>query len=153
MPQFLKVDLKNDSDSNDLHAYVTGLALQHGGQRCLMQENGKDWYFPKSPSKPNSHLTEECGIPLGPPGSTVSITLPQMAGGRIWICRGKLVFLLNPGPALVEPSVLNPSDPNAGRDFGFLELTLNSDQFFANISYVRVYQTSLARGSRSDITH
>jgi hypothetical protein len=67
---------------------------------------------------------------------------------------GQLTFLLNPGPALVEPSVLNPSDPNANVstymsrpptrhvlslpwvDFGFCEFTLNNDQLYANISYV-----------------
>jgi hypothetical protein len=37
---------------------------------------------------------------------------------------------------LVEPSVLNPSDPNANVDFGFCEFTLNNDQLYANISYV-----------------
>ena len=49
---------------------------------------------------------------------------------------GKLTFLLNPGPAIVEPSVLNPTDPNARVNFGFCEFTLNNDQLFANISYV-----------------
>ncbi len=50
---------------------------------------------------------------------------------------GKLTFLLNPGgPALVEPSVLNPSDPNHGVDFGFAEFTLNDAQLYANISFV-----------------
>lgn len=36
----------------------------------------------------------------------------------------------------MEPSVLNPSDPNANVDFGFCEVTLNNDQLYANISYV-----------------
>lgn len=62
--------------------------------------------------------------------------IPQIAGGRIWIVEGKLTFLLNPGPALVEPSVLNPSDPNAQVNFGFCEFTLNEAQLYANISYV-----------------
>lgn len=67
----------------------------------------------------------------------MTVTIPQIAGGRIWIARGKkLTFLLNPGPALVEPSVLNPSDPNADVDFGFAEFTLNDAQLYANISYV-----------------
>ncbi|KAI0447868.1 hypothetical protein F4803DRAFT_188072 [Xylaria telfairii] len=60
-----------------------------------------------------------------------------MAGGRVWVSRGsKLTFFLNPGPALVEPSVLNPTDPNALVDFGFCEFTLNDAQLYANISYV-----------------
>jgi hypothetical protein len=36
----------------------------------------------------------------------------------------------------VEPSVLNPSDPNASVNFGFCEFTLNDAQLYANISYV-----------------
>ncbi|KAK4450393.1 glycoside hydrolase [Podospora aff. communis PSN243] len=66
-----------------------------------------------------------------------------MAGGRIYFSSGpqKLTFLLNPsgpggGAALVEPSVLNPTDPNANIDFTFCEFTLNDAQLFANISYV-----------------
>jgi hypothetical protein len=87
-------------------------------------------------------LTEDCAIPLGAPGNTVTVTIPQIAGGRIWFSAEKqLTFLRNPGgpgggAALVEPSVLNPSDPNAEVDFAFCEFTLNNDQLFANISYV-----------------
>lgn len=84
-----------------------------------------------------SSLQEDCAIPLGAPGNTTTITIPQIAGGRIWIVDGQLTFLLNPGgPALVEPSVLNPSDPNHGVNFGFAEFTLNDAQLYANISYV-----------------
>lgn len=102
-----------------------------------MKANGKDLYFPSSPKDILQPLEEDCAIPLGPPGNEVSITVPQIAGGRVWITMdGKLTFLVNPGPALVEPSVLNPSDPNAKVNFGFCEFTLNSDQLFANISYV-----------------
>lgn len=49
---------------------------------------------------------------------------------------GRLTFYLNPGPALVEPSVTNPSDPNIGLDWTFCEFTFNSAQLYANISYV-----------------
>ena len=136
MPESLKIALKNDSDSEDIHAYVTGIAIQQEGKRCLLKANGKDLYFPQIPSAIGSHLKEDCAISLGKPGNVVHITIPQIAGGRIWIAEGKLTFLLNPGPALVEPSVLNPSDPNASVNFGFAEFTLNNDQLYANISYV-----------------
>lgn len=59
-----------------------------------------------------------------------------------WISRGpkKLSFLLNPAggdsAALVEPSVLNPSDPNRDVDFGFAEFTLDGAQLYANVSFV-----------------
>lgn len=137
MPQSLKIALKNDSDLNTLHVYVTGIAIQHAGKRCLLKANGKDLYFPQEPPSIGSRLKEDCAIPLGQPGNTVHITVPQIAGGRIWVAEGNLTFLLNPGgPALVEPSVLNPSDPNAGVNFGFCEFTLNNEQMYANISYV-----------------
>ncbi|OIW35667.1 glycoside hydrolase family 64 protein [Coniochaeta ligniaria NRRL 30616] len=138
MPQSLDVQLHNDSNSSQVYAYVTGISLQErNGQRVLLKANGQDLYFPENPPAIMSPLAEDCAIPLGPPGSTKTIHIPQMAGGRIWFSReGKLTFMLNPGPALVEPSVLNPTDPNADVDFAFAEFTLNNDQLFANISYV-----------------
>nr|OQO18695.1 hypothetical protein B0A51_14568 [Rachicladosporium sp. CCFEE 5018] len=137
MPDSLQIALHNDSDSSALYAVISGIAIQQNGQRCLLKANGKDLYFPQNPPSIGSPLAEDCSINLGPPGNTVTVTIPQIAGGRIWISRdAKLTFLLNPGPALVEPSVLNPSDPNAAVDFGFAEFTLNNDQLYANISYV-----------------
>ncbi len=137
MPDSLDIQLQNQTKSPDIHAYITGLAIQQNGTRALLKANGRDLYFPTSPSEILQPLQEDCAIPLGPPGNTVTVHIPQLAGGRIWFSRGaKLTFLLNPGPALVEPSVLNPSDPNASVDFTFAEFTLNNDQLFANISYV-----------------
>lgn len=138
MPESLEILLQNQTDSGRVFAYITGISLQQrSGARVLLKSNGKDLYFPENPAKILSELAEDCAIPLGPPGSTTTVHIPQMAGGRIWISRdAKLSFLLNPGPALVEPSVLNPSDPNADVDFAFAEFTLNNDQLFANISYV-----------------
>ncbi|KAH9897425.1 glycoside hydrolase family 64 protein [Xylariomycetidae sp. FL2044] len=137
MPASLQIALKNDSNTDQVYAYITGIAIQHGGQRCILKADGKGLYFPQNPPAIGSPLTEDCAIPLGPPGNTVTVTIPQIAGGRVWFSRdARLTFLLNPGPALVEPSVLNPSDPNAGVDFGFCEFTLNDAQLYANISYV-----------------
>ncbi|KAK4156806.1 glycoside hydrolase family 64 protein [Chaetomidium leptoderma] len=137
MPESLEIQLQNQTNSEEVYAYITGLALQDNNARVLVQANGTDLYFPSSPDDIMSELEEDCAIPLGPPGSTTTARIPQLAGGRIWFSvDGKLTFLLNPGPALVEPSPFNPSDPNADVDFAFAELTLNRDQLFANISYV-----------------
>ncbi|KKY15360.1 putative glucanase b [Phaeomoniella chlamydospora] len=137
MPNSLQIQLQNQTNSNHVYAYITGIAIQDNGARVLLKANGHDLYYPQNPPAIGSPLAEDCAIPLGPPGNTVTVTIPQIAGGRIWFsCEGKLTFLLNPGPALVEPSVLNPSDPNANINFGFAEFTLNNDQLFANISYV-----------------
>src|SRR3569833_1045699 len=137
MPDSLSIQLENQTSSSQVYAYITGLALQHGGARVLVKADGRGLYFPQSPPQLLQPLAVDCAIPRGRPGAMTTVTIPQMAGGRIWFSRdAKLTFLLNPGPALVEPSVLNPSDPNHGVDFAFCEFTLNNDQLFANISYV-----------------
>lgn len=137
MPDSLYIQLQNQTNSSRVYAYITGIAIQSNGARVLLKANGRDLYFPQSPSAILQPLKEDCAIRLGPPGNIVTTQIPQIAGGRIWFSRErKLTFLLNPGPALVEPSVLNPSDPNAEVDFAFAEFTLNNDQLFANISYV-----------------
>ena len=96
MPNSLKIALKNDSDLSNIHAYVTGIAIQQGGKRCVLKATGKDLYFPQEPNAIGSPLKEDCAIPLGKPGNIAHITIPQIAGGRIWIAEGKLTFLLNP---------------------------------------------------------
>ena len=141
MPNSLDVYLRNETYCQSVWAFVTGLAIQNNNARVLLRANGRDLYYPKSPSGIGQPLAEDCAIPLGPPGSAVCVHIPMMAGGRIWFsCDKKLVFLLNPGgpggAALVEPSVLNPSDPNADTNFAFCEFTFNPDQLFANITYV-----------------
>ncbi|KAK4151821.1 glycoside hydrolase [Chaetomidium leptoderma] len=144
MPDSLTIQLVNQTPSQDVHAFITGLAIQRNMARVFLKTDGKSLYYPESPpaGKILQPLTEDCAIPLGAPGNTVTVTIPQMAGGRIWFSAEKpLTFLRNPGgpgggAALVEPSVLNPSDPNAEVDFAFCEFTLNGDQLFANISYV-----------------
>ncbi|KAK8205670.1 hypothetical protein M8818_004847 [Zalaria obscura] len=137
MPDSLQIAIHNTTPSPTAYAYITGLALQHSSSRVFLQSNGHTLYFPSSPSSTGTPLAVDCAIPLSAPGTTTSVTIPQLAGGRLYISvDAKLTFLLNPGPALVEPSVLNPSDPNAEVNFGFVEFTLNEAQLFANISYV-----------------
>jgi hypothetical protein len=145
MPASLTIQLVNQSTSQDVHAFITGLAIQHNMARAFLKADGQGLYFPEAPPDGQilEPLSEDCAIPLGTPGNTVTVTIPQIAGGRIWFSVGpkQLVFLRNPGgpgggAALVEPSVLNPSDPNADVDFAFCEFTLNTEQLFANISYV-----------------
>lgn len=136
MVSSLPFALTNDSNSNQVYAYITGINIADG-RRILLQADAKTPYFPENPPAIGSPLAKDCAIPLGAPGHTVTATVPQIAGGRVWFSIGsKLNFLLNPGPALVEPSVLNSADPNAQVNFGFCEFTLNDAQLYANISYV-----------------
>lgn len=133
----LQIDIQNTTTSSEVYAYVTGLAINNGNALMLLESDGRTVYYPASPSGTGAALGANCAIPLGAPGSTTSITIPQIAGGRIWFSVGSpITFLLNPGPALVEPSVSNPSDPNIDVMWDFCEFTFNSSQIYANISYV-----------------
>ncbi|MCJ1405345.1 hypothetical protein MMC11_008572 [Xylographa trunciseda] len=133
----LNIALQNQTTSSTVYAYITGSAINNNNALFLLQSDGKTYYYPKSPSSNGSPLAQNCAIPLGPPGSTINVTIPQIAGGRVWFSIGStLTFLVNPGPGLVEPSVTNPSDPNINTSWDFCEFTFNSAQLFANISYV-----------------
>lgn len=99
--------------------------------------DGETIYYPASPSSTGTALSTNCAIALGAPGSTTTVTVPRTAGGRIWFSRdATLTFLLNPGPALVEPSVTNTSDPSYNVFWEFCEFTFNASQLYINISYV-----------------
>ena len=132
----LSVALKNNTSSNTVYAFVTGTEISNNAL-VLLESDGKSLYYPASPSTDGSPLAVDCAIPLGAPGSTTTITIPQIAGGRIWFSIGSpITFLLNPGPGLVEPSVSNPSDPNIDLMWDFCEFTYNSSQLYADITYV-----------------
>ncbi|WP_230422113.1 beta-1,3-glucanase family protein [Catenulispora pinistramenti] len=132
----LSVALKNNTASNTVYAFVTGQAVSNNAL-VLLESDGRTLYYPASPGSTGAPLAANCAIPLGGPGSTTTITIPQIAGGRVWFSIGSpLTFLLNPGPALVEPSVSNPSDPNINLMWDFCEFTFNTSQLYADISYV-----------------
>jgi hypothetical protein len=137
MPDTLQIELANKTTSNNVFAFITGLALDHNNSWFLLRSDGQTPYYPSSPPSIGSPIQADCAIPLGSSGSTRTVTIPHIAGGRIYLSIDKpLVFLLNPGPALVEPSVTNPSDPNYNTNWAFCEFTFNNDQLYANISYV-----------------
>ncbi|KAK8007429.1 hypothetical protein PG989_001419 [Apiospora arundinis] len=140
MPNSLDIQLQNQSTSSKLYAYVTGISLQeHAGSRVLIQADGQSLYFPANPPKILQPLAEDCAIPLGPPGGPpVTVRCPP-DGRRPYLVqpRRQADLPAEPGRAPpAPPSVLNPTDANAGVDFTFAEFTLNSHQLFANISYV-----------------
>ncbi|KAJ4290536.1 hypothetical protein N0V90_010753 [Kalmusia sp. IMI 367209] len=133
----LTITLRNASNSSAVWVYVTGQALDNGSRPMFIQSDGHTIYYLASPASTGSPLAADVSISLGAPGSTRNITIPRIAGGRVWFSIGaKLTFALNPGPGVVEPSVSNPSDPNININWGFAEFTYNSDQLFANISCV-----------------
>jgi hypothetical protein len=137
MSPSLNIDIRNEISSDQVYAYVTGLAVDNGNRVCIIDSDGKTPYYPDSPAHTCAPPSENCSILLGPKGSVTTITIPQLAGGRIWFSVAKeLTFLVNPGPAIVEPSVTNPSDPNIHTEWAFCEFTFANDQLYANISYV-----------------
>ena len=133
----LNFELQNQTTSGTVYAYITGSAIDNGNKVFLLQADGQTPYYPDSPSSTLQPLQVNCAISLGAPGASRTVTIPHLAGARLWFSvDGPLTFLLNPGPGLVEPSVTNPSDPNFNTNFGFCEFTFNSAQIYANISYV-----------------
>lgn len=142
----LSVDLQNNTGSNTVYAYVTGQALDNGNALFLLQADGQTPYYPSSPSSTGTPLAVNCSIALNASGSGARrITIPHLAGGRIWFSIGApLTFLLNPGPGLVEPSVTNSSDPNINTLWDFCEFTYNSGQLYANISAVDFFSIPVA---------
>ncbi|ETN42784.1 uncharacterized protein HMPREF1541_01942 [Cyphellophora europaea CBS 101466] len=120
-----------------VYATVSGRAIDNNNALFLLGADGRTPYYPPSPGSTMSPVSQNTAIRLGGTGSTTNLTVPHIAGGRIYFSLGQpLKFFINPGPALVEPSVSNPSDPNVNLDWGFCEFTFNSDQLYANISYV-----------------
>ncbi|ORY69681.1 glucanase B [Pseudomassariella vexata] len=147
----VQIALKNNTKSSNAHAYITGLDINRNNVPLLMQSDGTTPYYPSSPSSPLQALGADCAISLGSPGSTRTITIPQIAGGRIWFALdGTLTFLVNPGPAIVEPSVTNPADPNYNQFWGFCEFTFNQAQLFVNISYVDFVSLPIALELRNE---
>ncbi|KIL84720.1 hypothetical protein FAVG1_11947 [Fusarium avenaceum] len=131
---FLDIILINHTNSESLFAHVTGRDEQ--GVVILLAD-GETIHRPQSPSEILQPVGADIAIPIGGPEAQKKVRIPHIFGGRIWFCKGKpLTFLLNPGPAVVEPSVTNPTDPNFDADWGFCEFTYNNDQLYVNVSYV-----------------
>lgn len=115
---------KNNTGSATAYAYVTGQDINNNYAYTFLQADGKTLYYPASPSSTLQPLAVDCAIPLGAVGSTTTVTIPQLAGGRIWFVVGsKLTFYVNPGPGIVEPAVTNTSDVNYELNWGFCEFT------------------------------
>ncbi|KAI4124730.1 MAG: hypothetical protein LQ347_005616 [Umbilicaria vellea] len=135
----LPLSFINNLSDGIVNAYVTGLDVNN--HLVMLQPDGT-WYYPSAAyATAPQPITANVAIPLGGQGSTTSITLPgYISAGRIWFAEGHLQFFVvqgGNGPSLVEPSAVNPSDPSAGINWGFVELTnIAQGGLFANISYV-----------------
>lgn len=128
--------------AGSVNAYVTGL---DSSNRLVMLQADGTFYYPTCDSSQSTPLiiSDNVAIPLGAKGSTTKITVPgYISSARVWFAVGELKFFTvwNPAtnaPSLVEPSSANPSDPSAGVNWGFVELTyIENGGLYANISYV-----------------
>ncbi|KAI1103358.1 glycoside hydrolase family 64 protein [Jackrogersella minutella] len=136
----LKISLVNNFSGGQLNAYVDGKDVN--GANILLSSDGT-WYYPDpAGSAVPIAINASIAIPLNGQGQTTEFTLPDyISSGRIWIAEGNLQFFAVAGAdgttAIVEPSAANPSDPSAGVNWGFVELTnTEAGGIYANISFV-----------------
>ncbi|KAH7379706.1 hypothetical protein BKA64DRAFT_765101 [Cadophora sp. MPI-SDFR-AT-0126] len=135
----LEITLENRTNAEQVFAYITGQLIDEGNKVCFIKADGKTPYIPEKEeiTEVGSEVPVDCAIRLGATGEIVTVTIPHIAGGRIWFSLDQeLTFKLNPGPAIAEPSVTNISDPNINTSWGFCEFTYTKDCLYANISYV-----------------
>lgn len=136
---YMQLSIFNNLPSSNVNFYITGLDVQ--GAVVLLQPNGT-WFHPNasSTSLVPVPITADVSIPLGPEGSVTNITLPgYVSSARVWFADGNLTFYTvygEYGPSLVEPSFVNPNDPSADVNFGFVELSYGEDIIYVNISFV-----------------
>ncbi|KAJ9482268.1 hypothetical protein VN97_g11169 [Penicillium thymicola] len=136
----LYVSVYNNFESNNVNVYVTG--LDSNGNIVLLTPNGT-WYRPaeyRDAAGPQK-ITEDIAIPIGAYGTTTPVTLPShVSSGRIWVADGDLTFFtaeVSTGIlSLVEPSAVNPDDPSAAANWGFVEITTDFSGITVNLSYV-----------------
>lgn len=145
-PATLPLDLVNTTGNSTVYAYVLGRDPAAGGNWTFIQANGSSLYHPPAPANDQTPLGVDCAIPLNPSGSGARrVTLPRLDSGRIYFSVGtKLTFLMNRGGGLALPSVSNPTDPNANVPHDFCEFTFNTDQLYANITFVDMVSLPIA---------
>ena len=131
----LPVDLVNHT-SDTVYAAIYGLDPKREGALAFLRADGHTLFYPPSPTADLTPIGADVAIPLT--GSTpFEVGIPKLVSGRIYVSIGtKLVFLLNPGPSVVQPSVNNPTDPNISTPWSFFEFTYDDSQLYANISFV-----------------
>ncbi|MFC9330688.1 beta-1,3-glucanase family protein [Kitasatospora sp. NPDC057015] len=134
----LPLDLVSTTGSDTVYAYVLGRDPSAGGNWAFIQSDGATLHHPPAPANDGTPLGVDCAIALNKPGAAARrVTLPRLDSGRIYFSVGaKLTFLTNRGGGLALPSVSNPTDPNVDVRHDFCEFTYNSDQLYANITFV-----------------
>jgi hypothetical protein len=129
----------NNLGSSNVHAYVTG--LDSNGQVVILTTSGSYYYLPSPAEGEVQPIDADIALSMNGPGQTTTFTLPDyLLSARVWFADGTLSFYAVAtqfGPGLVEPTTLNPDDPSADVNWGFVELTFKAGYgLFANLSFV-----------------
>jgi hypothetical protein len=132
------VSLVNNLGSDSVHAYITG--LDSSGEVVMLTTDGKFYYVSSPGTTTPQPITANVAIPLAAQGQTTQVTIPDfISSARVWFADGTLQFYVvdtETGPGLVEPQSVNPDDPSADVNWGFVELTFNAEYgLFANLSF------------------
>lgn len=149
--KLLHLSLVNNLDSDDAHAYVS--ALDVDGKVVMLTPSGSFYYPQDTGNEVPQAVTADVAIKLPARGQSLEIAIPgYVEGARIWFAEGKLDFAIvntPSGPALVEPTAINPDDASAELNWGFVELTYIAGYgLFANLSFVDF--VGMALGMRLD---
>lgn len=121
-----------------INAYITG--KDESGRVVFVRGDGSLLYPSSGGSATPVPVGQDGRIPLAA-GQNFNMVLPiALESARIYYSAGDLIFgvVRTPiGDGLVQPAPNNPSDPSAGINWGFVELTLlPNGTLYANISYV-----------------
>jgi len=135
----LPLSIINNFADGAVNVYITGKDANN--KVVVLKQDGTFYYPDPAGAKTPTLITQNLAIPLGGRGSATRITIPAyVSSARIWFAAGNLKFYCfsqpDGGVAFVEPSAVNPSDPSAGVNWGFIELTWIPSGIWANISYV-----------------
>ncbi|CAH0058018.1 unnamed protein product [Clonostachys solani] len=122
-----------------VNAYVTG--LDSNNAVVFVRRDGSLFYPSAGGSSTPVQIDQnKIKIPVKA-GERINMkVLKALRSGRVYFSAGALKFgvVRTPtGAGLVQPDEKNPTDPSAGVNWGFVELTLNADgSVWVNLSYV-----------------
>ncbi|KAI0162229.1 glycoside hydrolase family 64 protein [Xylariaceae sp. FL1272] len=132
-----------------VNVYITG--QDQSGRPCFLGTNGQYVYPQADNTGVPLLVTAAVAIPLGGLGSTTSFTIPgSLISARIYFAAGALKFYTvkdgNGISAIVQPAAVNPADPSAGVQWGFVEFNYDSNTLYGNISFVDFVGLPLGMG-------
>jgi hypothetical protein len=134
----LQIKLVNNFKDKDVKAYILG--LDSAGKVFFAGPNSKVIYPNAKASRTPIEITDDLSFTLRPTEEPLSVALPPFVrSGRVYFSSDDLKFFVvdtGQGDSIVQPSVTNTRDPNAGVSWGFVELTYMDGLLYANISYV-----------------